>query len=427
MRTASVPFLDATGRTAQVQYPNSIAFMYSRQPLIVALPADDSEDIKSVTVIVSAQEGASHRETRTPHEGRVEFDLRRMFQLLSKDIDTVLRRLDRADGLATNIVNDFNITIRLDLTDGTVHDLATYSVTCLYGALDQGEIYGEHTQRRLWLNYPQTFALWKDPDGEMMFVTDDAYVYPDADGSDCAECDFVQTLKSAGETELLNELRNGKPLLNLGLSWRTRIEGGRESVENLRTVTLVPDNTRRGEGTYLRWINRRGELSYFLFTNSTLRVTSSVSETFSRYYPGDPATYESGSFVNPQKANYREAREMVLGAVGLSLDEFEDLCDLATSPVVERLVPDLGDDAPTNRVYDGGDAAGGSTIFLESETTNTEVGDGDATSGVVPIVNRWQRVNVAAGTFERNIRRSTPSRQDLEILIELPERNTVQL
>ena len=39
----------------------------------------------------------------------------------------------------------------------------------------------------------------------------------------------------------------------------------------------------------------------------------------------------------------------------------------------------------------------------------------------------WQRVNVVAGSYARNIRRRTPNGQDFEILIELPERNTIKL
>ena len=410
-----------SGHYGTIHYPNSVAFMYSRLPVIL-------QEQSAPALVIGARldimcNSKQHTEARSALNGRVEFDIRRAVQLLSPDIDDAPQCSDAGQPLKATC------TLRLTLnTEFGDYVVLLDSFEVLYGALDQGEIYGEHTQRRLWLNYPQTFALWRDLDGEMAFITDDAYIYPDATGVDFCECDFVQTLKDSGETKLLQELRNGRPLLNLGLTWRTRIADGQESREDIRTVTLVPDNTRRGAGTYLRWLNRRGELSYFLFTNSKLRTTSSVSDTFTRYYIGDPTTYDGGVFVNPQKANYREAREMVLGATGLSLDEYEDLCDLATSPVVERLMPDAIEDAPTARVFDGGDAAGdASKIYLDGETATTEVGDGDARSGLVPVVNRWQRVNVAAGTFERSIRRTTPSRQDLEIIIELPERNTVQL
>ena len=413
---------DFSGHYGTIHYPNSVAFMYSRLPVILQEQSAPPQ-VRSVRLELQC-EGRRHTETRATLDGRAEFDIRRAVQLLSPSIDDAPQRADAGQSLGAEF--QLSLMIYSDI-EGEVEVLAA-TFTALYGALDQGEIYGEHTQRRLWLNYPQTFALWHDDEGELAFVTDDAYIYPDADGVYFCERDFVQALKDAGETKLLQELRNGKPLLNLGLTWRSRVADGHETVENMRTVTLVPDNTRRGAGTYLRWLNRRGELSYFLFTNSKVRMTSTVSETFTRYYDGDPATYDGGVFVNPQKANYREAREMVLGATGLSLDEYEDLCDLATSPVVERLMPDAIEDAPTARVFDGGDAAGdASKIYLDGETATTEVGDGDARSGQVPVVNRWQRVNVAAGTFERSIRRTTPSRQDLEIIIELPERNTVQL
>ena len=121
---------------------------------------------------------------------------------------------------------------------------------------------------------------------------------------------------------------------------------------------------------------------------------------------------------------------MVLGAVGLSRDEFDDLCDLATSPLVERLMPDvLQEDTEVDIVYDGGDATtqDTDTLIESAAELDTEVEGGSASTGAVSQVNKWQRVNVVAGTFERGIKRMTPSRQDLEIIIELPERNTIKL
>lgn len=420
MRTSTIT---SNGRVIKLEYPNSVAFMYSRQPVIVtftsAAAGVTSVDIK-LTCITS---GRTHTESRTPYSSRVEFDISRIMQLLAPDVDELTKRLgsDTRQSLSETFELKVSYTV-----DNTTTQILSKTLVGMYGALDQGEIYGEHTQRRLWLNFPQTFNLWRDAEGLVQFVTDDTYVLPNvAPDQPCYECDLVKTLAAVGKHSLLNSLRNGIPLRDLGLSWSSRIEEGDEIEEELRTITLVPDCSRRTDGTYLRWLNRRGEMSYWLFTNSKLRVTTAVADSFARYYPGDPSIPEDSIFQNPQKASYREAREIVLGAVGLSRDEFDDLCDLATSPVVERLMPAVSpEDTEVDIVYEGDDLVG---TLVESEITDTEVEGGDADTGVSDQDDRWQRVNVVAGTFERSIRRTTPSRQDLEIIIELPERNTIKL
>ena len=360
----------------------------------------------------------------------MEFDLSRTLQLLAEDVDewTVLFG-DRGEETS---LQQYTLTVSYVDTDGRAYQLLNETLRAMYGALDQGEIYGEHTQRRLWVNFPQTFNLWKDANGEVAFVTDDAYIFPSiSPDKPCNECNLMNALSAVGERELIDSLRNGVPLRNLGLTWRSRIQDGTETQEELRTITLIPDCHQPGDGTYLRWLNRRGEMSYWLFTNSKLRVTTAQTDSFSRYYSGDPAALVSSVYQNSQKASYREVREMVLGAVGLSLDEFDDLCDLASSPVVERLMPQVTqEDQGTDTIFDGGTALQEEEpeVVIESGADlDTEIEGGDAKTGKGTTTTRWQRVNVVAGTFERSIRRNTPSRQDLEIIIELPERNTIKL
>lgn len=363
----------------RIDYPNSVAFMYSRQPVIVTLP-NGGAGVTSVGVKLSCPlTGRTHTESRAPYSSSIEFDISRIMQLLATDVDHITKRFEDEEG--TSLSERFELAVSYTQGQATTQ-LLTAEIIGMYGALDQGEIYGEHTQRRLWLNFPQTFNLWTDEDDSQGFTLFGIYILANARPiAPCNEHDLMQVLRDRGRTDLIEKLQPGAPF-ELGRSWRSVIENGSETPEVYRTIRVIPDCS--PDGTYLRWLNRRGEMSYWLFTESKLRVTASVADTFVRYYQGDPTIPERGIFQNPQKASYREAREMVLGAVGLSRDEYDDLCDLATSPVVERLMP--GTDPTT-----------------------------------------WQRVNVVAGTFERDIRRKTPNRQDLEIIIELPERNTIKL
>lgn len=363
-----------------IGYPNSVAFLYSPQLVRIDCPNEDPGALTAAVHVTHVASGRSHIETRNLYKGSAVFDISRILQLLAPDVDELFRRLDNASG--AGLSERFELSV--EYWDDDWHWLIENEpIDAMYGALDQGETYGERTQRRLYLNFPQTFNLWSNDSGNVVFYFGEDYVSltPTGDG-DCHECDLVALLKKTGGLEGFKKMLLSRPQLDAELTWRSRIERGVETAESYRVLTLVPDYCQPGEGTYLRWLNRRGEVSYGFFKNSQLRVTSAARNTFSRYYGVDPSEPVAGAYINTQKQDYNETRDMIIGAVGLSYDEYQDMCDLATSPLVDMFIPDQ---------------------------------------------SLWQRVNVVAGTFERNIRRNTPSRQDLEIIIRLPERNTVKL
>lgn len=384
MRTANIKTAETTPRNVLVGYPNHVAFMYSRQPVTVSFPTIfDDVDYVSVSVTVTSS-GRTHTEIRKIYQGKAEFDIGRTMQLLADDVDTVLGKRNPLMGVKLNA--PFALSVDFVTLAGTkVHVMDVSDITGMYGALDQGETYGQPARRRLWVNFPQTFNIWRNNKSLASFVIDGEYLHPvEAVSNICHECDLLRKLEREGKTDLIDAFNAGLSR-EIGLTWAYALAEGDETTQDIQSLTIVPDCSKRTDGTYLRWINRRGELSHWLFINSRLRRTTTVSESFVRYYEGDPAVPTNRQYDNPQKATYREAQEMSLCAVGLTLDEYEDLCSLATSPVVQ---------------------------MLSSDSKGLDC---------------WQRVNVVAGTFERNIRRNTPSLQDLEILIELPERNTIQL
>ena len=375
-----------TGQSLKIEYPNRVAFMYSPQLVRVS-----GEGTGSATLTVNLTHLESRRvysETRAFYGGAVEFDISRAMQLLAPDVDELFRRLDYS--LGQSLAESFALALTYTSGNATKRILSIDDIKAMYGALDQGETYGEDLQRRLWFDLPQTFNLW-DADGDVYFSFTEVDVYPDLGegGLDCYECGLVDALYANGEDHIINRIKQGQPV-QVGMTFRTAIADGSEKAQGHRKLTLKPEFGTAADGTYLRWLNRRGEVSYWLFTNSQVRVTSAANDGFERHYNGDPSIPVSNSYVNRHKADFREAREMVIGAVGLSLAEYEDLCSLATSPLVERFTKNAWD-SPDNTKW------------------------------------TWQRVNVTAGTYSRNIRRQTPSLQDLEFMIELPERNTIKL
>ena len=427
MRYKEIQNTGPRGLDMVVSYPNSVAFMYSPQIVRVECPHEDPGALMVAVGITHVKSGRSHVERRSLYNGAVTFDISRILQLLAPDVDELFSRLDHTDGVCLS--ERFELSVEYNDEDWWWL-MENEPIDVMYGALDQGEIYGEHNQRRLYVNFPQTFNLWEGYGREPAFILDDAYIFPEVRlGSPCYECDLVNAMLELGELEEFKKMLPGRPQHNVGLTWRTRIERGTETSEDFRTVTMVPDYRKPNEGTYLRWLNRRGEVSYGLFTNSQIRTASSVNNSFSRYYSNDPSEPVAGAYTNAQKTDYTEVREMVIGAVGLSYDEYQDMCDLATSPLVERLMPDVPEEDRKNlAIFDGGDADNASDITVQSEDGTALIEAGDATlDRLSPEQYVWQRVNVVAGTFERNIRRNTPNRQDLEVIIRLPERNTIKL
>lgn len=367
----------ASGGTCELSYPEYIAFIHS--PQIIRATFSDDADIGTVEIRLRARNQNNmieYYDIRRVYNGCVEWDISRMLQHISPDIDKAAE-LGEA-GAAFSISG---ATVVFKSATGPVSlspDLAWVNAC---GALDQGESYHYETERkRLWLNFPQTFNCWTDKNSYVYrFIVNG--VSTEMSGSPAVICKELDLIKSY----ILDPsaFHHGEKI-HVRLSTRGYVYEGKFTEASYHDLILTADTSPRDAGTYLRWLNRRGEFSYWLFTNSKLRTVTTMADNFARYYEGDPSIPENGLYRNAQKASYREAREMTLGAVGLSLEEYEDLCSLATSPVVDMLLPDTTEE-------------------------------------------RWQRVNVAAGTFERNIRRSTPSLQDLEFVIELPERNTIKL
>lgn len=354
-----------------VDYPNAVAFMYSRQPVIIACDLPDNT-LVTAKVTCTSKNNASYSETRKLKDQRAEFDISRIMQVLAGDPDEIMRRLDYA---APSLAELFALEIQVA---GEIV-MTTEDIQALHGALDAGEVYGAPATIRWFMNYPQTINMWKEPHGRFELEMAGIWYQPEfaEGGPRCREVNIAAQLPE----ETLDILRNASVVLG-STTWFNVIEDGLASMQPIRSIILRPDNTPRGCGLYLRWLNRRGEISYWLFDKVQQETIAAVNEAFERYYGGDPATPVDNAFRNPEKRSYVETRRQTLVTTGLTGEEFDDLCDLQVSPVVEM----LGEDGTL-----------------------------------------WHRVNVDAGTQSRRNRRDTPRLHDFEISITLPKRNTVQL
>lgn len=418
MRTTQI----TTPETGTIQYPNGVAFMYSRQPVIIQCGTNASY-ITTVKVTCETNGGASYTETRKMLKGRAEFDISRIMQTLARDVDGVLQRLDYESGAALAEVFSLEVTV----SNNKVLTLQS-DIQALYGALDACEIYGQSTTRRLFVNYPQTLNMWKDSFGYFRVNIAGLTNTPpySAASALCREVCPQAFLSSS----ILTALRNGQSMAGW-TSWLYRLQEGVQSTQQTRDITLIPDTSPRGRGVYLRWLNRRGEVSYWRFDKTQIETAGAVSEAFRRHYEGDPAAPVDKVFLNEDKRSYEEQRRLGITTTGLSEEEFDDLCTLLTSPVVEMLYQ-AEEYVGLGLVVDGGTAArvGESSVDGQDSTANLAGLDGGSaqeTQLYHSAEDRWIRVNVEGGTQGRRNRHSTPRLHDFEATLTLIQRNTARL
>ena len=399
-----------------VDYPNAVAFMYSRQPVIVQ--CGSGALLASVTVACDTNGGASYTETRRLYQGRAEFDISRVMQILAPGPDGLLERLNGTTDAP--VCEVFSLTVAVEGV--TVLDVQG-GIQAMYGALDAGEAYGGAVTRKLYRHYPQTLPVWRTFDGQYNFRIGPQVFAPTYEEGPAlcravtlADVPWRDIEIGPGEPEIPLEpvqdsgasspgtgggtasasvtgglvLSDGVPVYGTA-TLLCGLQDGRQYEQTGRTIKFMPDASPRGCGVYLRWLSRRGEVLYWLFDKRDQETVATVAETFRRHYEGDPATPADYSFRNEEKCSYEEARRLAISAKELTAEQFDDLCSLLTSPVVD--------------------------MYYEPEEHTGYAQTGDV----------WVRVNVEAGTQSRRNFRNTPKLHTFEASLVLPRRNTVQL
>lgn len=397
-----------------VKYPNNVAFMYSRQPVIVECETTSALKVEAM-VTCATNGGKSHTEVRYLRHGYAEFDLSRIFQALARDVDSILQRVDYTT--PRSLAEVFSLEVKLA---GTIILSLTNEIQGMYGALDATEVYGGISRIRHFINYPQTVNVWKDSLGVFSVKYGGETLSPVYNADDLGRCREVSLQSIFGSDIIAGDLKT---------SWLYRIQEGEQSAQAERIIEIVPDVAPLGHGAYLRWLNRRGEVSYFHFDKTELETSAGVSESFNRFLSGDTSAPENGTFRNPEKRNYTEARQLGLVARNLSEEEFDTLVSLLSSPVVEMLYVSEAYQSLGLR-FDGGTATSTgyeASVSADAEGGNTvDGGKADATL-YTPEELRWVRVNVDGGSQARSLKRKTPRLHDFQVTITLIERNTAKI
>lgn len=384
-------FTTAQGLPGEIEYPDAVCFLSSPQPLRIRISAsaDEIPDNLAVSLTVDGGDGRSMTEEREfsydalVGELSVEFDTARMMQLCSQHspedvLHMVQYRFDHGFK-SGNPVESFVVAVAWDGYD------AELSVSGIHGAYDPGDQRQGDRQVRLFVNYPQTVQLnGGDPDevGNDTFY-DSPAGYPGnlVLGESFREVPVLAAIADV-DADHAAEIRAGAPFH--GHYYTPFLYQRGEMIQvpsSSHRLDLIPDT--RTRGLYLRWLGRDGAVGYWLFQTSQKTTTGADTTAFDRFV-FNPSIPAGGVYKNSRMANRSLVRTVTAGDAGLSAAEMDLLSGLAASPVVEMLV----DNTP------------GSYL--------------------------WQQVTLSAVTVKQQDDSEGPKLGEVEVVVILPELNTVK-
>lgn len=382
----------AASNQHRIEYPELLAFMYSPLPISYRYLGTDTVS-GSVTVQVTSNDTRqTFSETREiSPSGTASFDISRICQELAPDLDRYIDALSTGSDEGFSLSAQFALSVSVRTGNLTTNVVTAQSLYLRFGACDPGEVYSTRLVRRhLFTSYPQTIAVYGSKTQPAAILDKDGKT-PLATFDDCqvvAEIPLGNVIDSYGLDDYSEELWNNQvmDLYTYGQKYRLGEVNG--SIGAIVRIEIDKTPSKAPGRYFLRWLNRRGELRYWLFYGGDYKVAATVSESFKRLQGYDAYSLSNSTTVNPDKQNLSTTRTLTLGAPGVSAEDFDMLTELGASPVVHLLTyPD--DTAPYYQV--------------------------------------WERVNVQAGTFTRSKRRETPQTLDFEITITLRELNNPKI
>lgn len=374
-------------------YPDELVFMYS--PQWFHWESQDTNTHTFKVRVVNSDNGRNFIEVRKSKASQTtsgvqvfDIDLSGIMRMLAPDPDELLQKIDYGGVESTPTLTNFSVEL---YQDGSSSLFFSFTMWAKYGALDAGESYDTNAPRRIWTNWPCTvFAPPEvtnngeiEADYETAYIGGGGDIYPGLPGEFNIVAFVFQDPDNWGvEKEAMLDGRD--PDFGGG---QITIKDGVLTVINGAPMPMTVDLTPRRDDRYmLRWLDRRGDVRYWLFNGGNFQLAASAANSFTRPDDGfaDVPRGASLEYYNGLKTSFAAGRTLTLGTK-VGADDYELLCSLAVSPAVSLLV-------------------GGTTT-----------------------APKWMRVNVAAGTYTRNRRRTTPRLEDFEVTISLPTIHTVTL
>jgi hypothetical protein len=374
----------------RITYPEGTAFIYSPLPILVE--CDEMKNNPSVAFRVSAtvtnlESGKSFSVLREINKGRAYFNINRICQLLRADIDGALDEfgLIKTSRQAPTLATPYNVSLSIQNSARL-----SFSIYGMPGTINPTESYGDHKSLRVFTNYPQTIEVWGN-NGAIQIGNEKVPLTKYALG-DLTGCRHMYLPYALAGTEALEKLREDKTQ-QASVTWQEVFKYGQSYRVESRALTLNPDNRPRGCGVYLRWLNRRGGVSYWLFDKTEKETSAKIEQSFYHMYTSD---LQGADILNAQKREYSAQQILGIRASSLSAEEYDDLLDLLYSPVVHMLFEP--------EEYQNLGSVGSEPIVAGPTIEQPEL---------------WVRVNPDGGTGARNLYRGTPRLHTFEATITL--------
>ena len=361
--------------------------IYAPQPLICFHPTANLGNITVEIVDKATQKSVTDTRTMRPLDTGgygCTFDIAPMLRAVVPDIRELLNGLQPDVYYSPN--NELSRIFELNIEDEAGNALINGECRAIYAALDWHDYIeeGDVNGRRFYPNFPMTISaaifddwlsVWAGLKEIRIAVIGETEIKPV-----CNELPVSLILKNEVPSFIEDAMRTGQiDILISGVLWFKH--GEWDDFDNgSREYIMRVDARERGQGVFLRWLNRDGSLGYWLPTRSKTAGAVKAGNSFTRYYLPDSSKPFAGHHVTMQ--DYTRTETWTLGATDLSEAEYNYLLGITTSPVVDML-----DER-----------------------------------------NEWVPVNIVPATYTRNQPRSgLDRRRELEIQITLPERELIKL
>lgn len=288
-----------SGRTILV--PDNVTFAFN--PMRVKI--DDAAGVISISITDGVQ---TFTDAREPIGGKVAFDL----SLYARSFFAI----DRISQVNAK-------TLTCTITEGL--NISTFTTLTIWGAMNIGEIFNGDTKAIWYKNLPFTFTI---------YAVDDVTIQASADGGAPQSLRLSQGYHHIDPSTIFNPTRFGTISITGDLStsvWEYTFDETFRGLTDIQEVTKYLEVSECTSGIYMRWLNRHGGYSYYLFKQGE-EVTQSKMDGADVGVHSD-SLYEYTGIYRPK---VKETGRIIKAAASLvDVDIFRMISTIFTSPMVD--------------------------------------------------------------------------------------------
>lgn len=323
----------------QLTYPEDYIFAQSRHTYIQIDRLSDADNVPNSGGLVKMEvtdttANKTYTESRyLDQEGRAVFDIARFLQIFMED--TVKADVFTGDNINSTLVIDHNVTVRLWYSGTWFWTLSTFEVVNGADEVTDNWWFG---QRRLrwWKNYPFTFDFRNlenvdieinDSGLSQSFVLPQITTDPNNYGRIRVNANRVFT--SAVNKAVIST--------NNGMQF---IDGSFYSSAPNAVAIIGNSCPRSDKDVYLRWFNRHGELSYWLFKRHSLQRKFKATDNQRAYIKDERIDPDSHIIDNALLRALTVEGELKCYTDALDGIDYEIVRQLFTAPFVDLYLPE---------------------------------------------------------------------------------------